>query len=179
MREYLKGEGPDTIRVALKVESGPRPDRPLVRAEHAQNVREGLEYVLFLRGRSFPTDWGLSGRTWAILGGAQGRWPVVGGDFPDTLCTSLGRDGIGRTSGGHFTLANCAPARDGARPVDDSGFKVGGHANGRLWAGCLGTVCGGECCRVFWHAGFSAGVQSNRHSCSDGFPAGTRINSHR
>ena len=78
VKEYLKGDGPGTIRVALKVESGPLPDRPLVRVEDAQNVREGLEYVLFLRGRDLPDDWGLSGRTWAILGGAQGRWPVVG-----------------------------------------------------------------------------------------------------
>ncbi len=77
VKEYLKGEGPDKIRVALKVSSGPRPDRPLVRVEHAQNVREGLEYVLFLRGRQLPDEWGLDGRTWAILGGSQGRWPVA------------------------------------------------------------------------------------------------------
>ncbi len=78
VNEYLKGEGPGKIRVALRVSNGPRPERPLVRVEHAQEVREGFEYVLFLRGRWFPDDWGLSGRTWAILGGAQGRWPVAG-----------------------------------------------------------------------------------------------------
>ena len=78
VNEYLKGEGPDTIRVALKVSSGPLPDRPLVRVEDSQNVRKGHEYVLFLRGRSFPDDWGLGGRNWALVGGWQGRWPIAG-----------------------------------------------------------------------------------------------------
>lgn len=78
VREYLKGEGPGTIRVALKVSSGPWPDRPLVRVEDSQDVRQGLEYVLFLRGQRFPDDWGLTGRTWALAGGWQGRWPIAG-----------------------------------------------------------------------------------------------------
>ena len=78
VQEYMKGNGPDTLLVALKVASGPEPDRPLIRVEHSQNVKEGLEYVLFLRGRSFPDTWGLRGRYWSLLGGWQGRWPVVG-----------------------------------------------------------------------------------------------------
>ena len=78
VKEYLKGEGTGTIRVALKVSSGPLPDRPLVRVEDSQEVREGHEYVLFLRARGFPDDWGLSGRTWALFGGWQGRWPLAG-----------------------------------------------------------------------------------------------------
>ena len=52
--EYLKDQGPDTLRVALKVGSGPQPDRPLVRVESGQDIVVGLEYVLFLGNRRFP-----------------------------------------------------------------------------------------------------------------------------
>ena len=89
VQEYLKGEGPDTLRVALKVGSDPEPDRPLVRVEHLRNVEEGLEYMLFLSGRSFPDTWGLSGRYWDLVGGWQGRWPAAGEVFRTRLKTPL------------------------------------------------------------------------------------------
>ena len=85
VQEYLKGDGPDTLRVALKVGSGPQPDRPLVRVEHVQNVKEGFEYVLFLRAQGFPDSWGLSGRYWNPVAGPQGRWPAVGGTWQTRL----------------------------------------------------------------------------------------------
>lgn len=79
VQEYLKGDGPETLRVVLLEASGPQLDRPLVRVEGAQDVKEGFEYVLFLQERKYPDHWGLTGRTWALFGGPQGRWTVAGG----------------------------------------------------------------------------------------------------
>ena len=78
VKGYLKGDGPDTLRVFLREVGGPLPDRPLVRVKPGQDLEGGLEYVLFLQDWRFPDSWGLSGRYWIFVGGPQGRWQVVG-----------------------------------------------------------------------------------------------------
>ncbi len=77
--EYLKGDGPDMLLVAVPVANVPNPGGPLVNVESGQDIVVGLEYVLFLGNRRFPDTWGLSGRYWTLMGRRQGRWLLEGG----------------------------------------------------------------------------------------------------
>ena len=79
IEEYLKGEGPDMLRLVLPADDAPLLQRPLVRVKAGQDVKEGREYVLFLVPRRYPESWGLGGQYWAPLGGRQGRWEFDGG----------------------------------------------------------------------------------------------------
>ena len=77
--EYLKGEGPATLLVAVPVANVPNPGRPLVNVEAGQDIEVGIDYVLFLGKRRFPDTWGLSGQYGNLVGGRQGRWLLEGG----------------------------------------------------------------------------------------------------
>ena len=76
--EYLKGRGPDTLRVALPVAEVPRPERPTATVEDHHDIEIGAEYVLFLRegGIGGPRD--QSDMTWTVLFESHGRWPMEG-----------------------------------------------------------------------------------------------------
>ncbi len=74
--EYLKGQGPDTLRVAVPVAKVPRPYRPLATVEDSHDIEVGLEYVLFLRSDRFTDTRGMSGRNWTVVANPQGRWPL-------------------------------------------------------------------------------------------------------
>ena len=79
--EYLKGQGPDTLRIALLVEEAPWLDRPLARVGENSDVEVGREYVLFLQSREFNEPMGLDDRNWTVVAESQGRWPLDGEDL--------------------------------------------------------------------------------------------------
>lgn len=76
VKEYLKGEGPDALRVALPVAEFPGPDRSAAAVGDLYDIEVGSEYVLFLQSNQFTRTWDPSGLTWVVLFESHGRWQV-------------------------------------------------------------------------------------------------------